>query len=62
MYALAEENQAPSIFKRKNRWGVPFYSLGVSAFPSALAFMFVKVGSDRVSLSLINQIDYIVGV
>ena len=56
MYALAKEKQAPAIFEKKNRWDVPVYSLFVSALPSVLAFMSVKVGAGNV-LSPIGSTD-----
>lgn len=51
MYALAKEGMAPKIFVKKNRWDVPMYALFVSALPSVLAYMSVKVSSNNVPSS-----------
>ncbi|KAF7714021.1 Amino acid/polyamine transporter I family protein [Penicillium ucsense] len=54
LYSLAVSGNAPSIFKTCNRWGVPYYAVGVSALFSLLAYLSVGSGSSVVFNWLIN--------
>jgi amino acid transporter len=44
LYALAEEGHAPHIFTKVNRWGCPYYSLGITWLFCGLAYL--RVSSD----------------
>ncbi|KAB8236586.1 hypothetical protein ETB97_005367 [Aspergillus alliaceus] len=54
LYGLAVSGNAPSIFKACNRWGVPYYAVGVSSLFLFLAYMSVGSGSNTVFNWLIN--------
>jgi amino acid transporter len=54
LYGLAVSGNAPSIFKSCNRWGVPYYAVGVSALFSALAYLSLGSSSSIVFNWLIN--------
>ncbi|KAE8153326.1 amino acid permease/ SLC12A domain-containing protein [Aspergillus avenaceus] len=54
LYGLAVSGNAPSIFKSCNRWGVPYYSVGVSSLFLFLAYLSVGSGSYTVFNWLIN--------
>jgi len=44
LFALAEEGHAPRIFTKVNRWGCPYYSLGITWLFCGLAYL--RVSSD----------------
>lgn len=54
LYALAVSGNAPSFFKTCNRWGVPYYCVGVSALFSLLAYLSVGSSSSTVFGWLVN--------
>ncbi|GAB1198680.1 hypothetical protein APSETT444_008008 [Aspergillus pseudonomiae] len=54
LYSLAVSGNAPSIFKACNRWGVPYYAVGVSSLFLFLAYLSVGSGSNTVFNWLIN--------
>lgn len=39
LYSLAIQGSAPRIFKACNRWGVPYYAVGVSSLFASLAYL-----------------------
>ena len=39
LYSLAVQGSAPSIFKACNRWGVPYYAVGLSSLFTGLAYL-----------------------
>ena len=54
LYGLASDGQAPAIFKRTDKRGVPIYALGFSALFSLLAFMNVSDDSTKVFGYFVN--------
>ena len=44
LYALAEEGHAPRIFTKVNKWGCPYYALGITWLFCGLAYL--RVSSD----------------
>lgn len=48
LLTLAKEGQAPKIFAKCNRWGVPYYSVGLSSLIACLAFLNVSSGTTSV--------------
>ncbi|KAJ5761663.1 Amino acid/polyamine transporter I [Penicillium manginii] len=54
LYSLAMSGNAPSIFKSCNRWGVPYYSVAVSACFSCLAYLSVGNSSSIVFNWFVN--------
>ncbi|PHH51999.1 Dicarboxylic amino acid permease [Ceratocystis fimbriata CBS 114723] len=56
LYALASDGNAPAIFKRTDKSGVPIYALGLSAFIACLAFMNVSDDSKKIFNYLVNLV------
>ncbi|CAL9734815.1 dicarboxylic amino acid permease [Monosporozyma servazzii] len=56
LYSLAIDNKAPKIFATTNRWGIPYYSLGVSVLFCLLAYMSVSSGSAKVFNYFVNVV------
>ncbi|KAH7133158.1 amino acid permease/ SLC12A domain-containing protein [Dactylonectria estremocensis] len=54
LYGLASNGQAPAIFKRTDKRGVPIYALGFSAIFGCLAFMNVADDSKKVFGYFVN--------
>ncbi|KPM43438.1 Dicarboxylic amino acid permease [Neonectria ditissima] len=54
LYGLASNGQAPAIFKRTDKRGVPIYALGFSAVFACLAFMNVSSDSTKVFGYFVN--------
>lgn len=54
LYGLASNGQAPAIFKRTDKRGVPIYALGFSAIFGCLAFMNVASDSQKVFGYFVN--------
>jgi amino acid transporter len=54
LYGLASNDQAPAIFKRTDKRGVPIYALGFSALFGLLAFMNVSDDSTKVFGYFVN--------
>ncbi|KAH6999638.1 amino acid permease [Ilyonectria destructans] len=54
LYGLASNGQAPAIFKRTDKRGVPIYALGFSAIFACLAFMNVASDSQKVFGYFVN--------
>lgn len=54
LYGLASDGQAPAIFKRTDKRGVPIYALGFSALFCLLAFMNVSDDSTKVFGYFVN--------
>ncbi|CAH0040520.1 unnamed protein product [Clonostachys solani] len=54
LYSLAKAGNAPAIFKRTNRWGVPVYALCASITFSFLAYLNVSKGATVVFNWFIN--------
>ncbi|KAH7153277.1 amino acid permease [Dactylonectria macrodidyma] len=54
LYGLASNGQAPAIFKRTDKRGVPIYALGFSAIFACLAFMNVADDSKKVFGYFVN--------
>jgi yeast amino acid transporter len=54
LYGLASDGDAPAIFKRTDRRGVPIYALGVSALFGFLGFMNVRDDSKTVFGYFVN--------
>ncbi|KAL2413512.1 putative proline-specific permease put4 [Exophiala dermatitidis] len=48
LYSLAVQGSAPQIFKRCNKWGVPYMAVGCSALFSALAYLNVASSGAKV--------------
>ncbi|CAG8947872.1 unnamed protein product [Penicillium salamii] len=69
LYGLARDKQAPEIFTRTTRWGVPIYAVGAVSLFCCLAFLNVSSSSGKVFgyfvslstvLGLINWINIII--
>ena len=56
LYSLAIDNKAPKIFAKTNRWGIPYYSLGVSVLFCFLAYMSVSSASAKVFNYFVNVV------
>ncbi|CAB4254172.1 similar to Saccharomyces cerevisiae YPL265W DIP5 Dicarboxylic amino acid permease, mediates high-affinity and high-capacity transport of L- glutamate and L-aspartate [Maudiozyma barnettii] len=56
LYSLAIDNKAPKFLAITNRWGIPYYSLGVSVLFCLLAFMSVSSGSAKVFNYFVNVV------
>ncbi|CCC69807.1 hypothetical protein NCAS_0D02260 [Naumovozyma castellii] len=56
LYSLAIDNKAPKIFARTNRWGIPYYSLGLSVLFCLLAYMSVSSGSAKIFNYFVNVV------
>jgi amino acid transporter len=54
LVALAEEGQAPAIFKKTNRYGIPIYSVAGTAALGLLAFLNLSSEGGRVFNWLLN--------
>ena len=54
LYGLALEGKAPGIFKRVNRFGVPYTALGASVVLACFAFLSIGKGSGKVFQYLSN--------
>jgi yeast amino acid transporter len=54
LYGLASDGDAPAIFRRTNKDGVPLYALGLSACFCLLAFMNVSDDSKKVFTYFVN--------
>ena len=54
LYGLALEGKAPVIFKRVNRFGVPYAALGASALVACFAYISVWEGPRKVFMYLVN--------
>lgn len=54
LYGLASDGDAPAIFRRTNKDGVPLYALGGSAMFCLLAFMNVSTASTKVFGYFVN--------
>jgi yeast amino acid transporter len=54
LYGLASDGDAPAIFRRTNKDGVPLYALGFSAMFCLLAFMNVSDDSKQVFTYFVN--------
>jgi amino acid transporter len=54
LVALAEEGQAPAIFKKTNRWGIPVYSVAGTALIGLFGFLNLSSGGGRVFNWLLN--------
>lgn len=54
LYSLAVSGNAPKIFTRCNRWGLPYYAVAVSALFSLLAYLNVANNTSAVFNWLIN--------
>ena len=56
LYGLAIDGKAPRIFATTNKWGVPYYSLGLSVLFCLLAYMNVSSGSAQVFNYFVNVV------
>lgn len=56
LYSLAIDNKAPKFLATTNRWGIPYYSLGVSVLFCLLAYMSVSSGSAKVFNYFVNVV------
>lgn len=56
LYSLAIDNKAPKIFATTNRWGIPYYSLGVGVLFCLLSYMSVSSGSAKVFNYFVNVV------
>ena len=56
LYGLAKEGDAPSIFARTDRRGVPIYALGLSACIALIAFLNVAESSTKVFNYFVNLV------
>lgn len=56
LYGLASAGEAPAIFKRTDKRGVPIYALGMSALIALLAFMNVSDDSKKVFNYFVNLV------
>lgn len=54
LVALAEEGQAPAIFKRTNRWGIPVYSVAGTAAIGLFGFLNLSSSGGKVFNWLLN--------
>ena len=54
LYGLALEGKAPVVFKRVNRFGVPYTALGASVAVTCFAFLSIGKGSGKVLEYLSN--------
>ncbi|CAI6459680.1 AEL_HP2_G0025660.mRNA.1.CDS.1 [Saccharomyces cerevisiae] len=54
LYGLAADGKAPGIFKRTNRWGIPYYSLSVAVLFGLLSYMNVSSGSAQIFNYFVN--------
>lgn len=54
LLALAEEGQAPAIFKRTNRWGIPIYAVAGTAAFGLLGFLNLSEDGGKVFNWLLN--------
>ncbi|AEO71611.1 4314efd7-4a3b-4626-970c-723050ada24f [Thermothielavioides terrestris] len=54
LVALAEEGQAPALFKKTNRHGIPVFSVAVTAAFGLLAFLNLSAGGGKVFNWLLN--------
>lgn len=54
LYGLALEGKAPRIFKRVNRFGVPYTALGASVVMACFAFLSIGKGTGKVFQYLSN--------
>lgn len=54
LYSIAQKGQAPRIFARTNRFGVPVYAVGISWCIGLLAFLGSSSGSGNVFNFLVN--------
>ncbi|KAL2014221.1 hypothetical protein VTN00DRAFT_1746 [Thermoascus crustaceus] len=54
LYSLAVSNNAPSIFKACNRWGLPYMAVGVSSLFSGLAYLSLGTSSSIVFNWFVN--------
>ncbi|KAL2160273.1 hypothetical protein VTH06DRAFT_1446 [Thermothelomyces fergusii] len=54
LLALAEEGQAPALFKRTNRWGIPVWAVGGTAVFGLLGFLNLSEDGGRVFNWLLN--------
>ncbi|KAI9041792.1 putative amino-acid permease [Aspergillus affinis] len=69
LYGLARDKQAPSIFMKTNRWGVPVYAVTAASLFCCLAFLNVSNSSSKIFgyfvsisivLGLINWVNIII--
>lgn len=56
LYGLAIDGKAPRFLAKTNRWGIPYYSLGVSVMFCFLAYMSVSSASSKVFNYLVNVV------
>ena len=56
LYGLAKEGNAPSIFARTDRRGVPIYALGLSSLIALIAFLNVAQSSTKVFGYFVNLV------
>ncbi|WRT66090.1 uncharacterized protein IL334_003043 [Kwoniella shivajii] len=56
IYSLAQKNQAPAIFKRVNRHGVPWVAVCVTLLVSCLSYLSVSAGTVKVLNWWINLV------
>ncbi|EED78597.1 predicted protein [Postia placenta Mad-698-R] len=56
LYGLALQGQAPAVFARVNRMGVPYVALGLCTCFSGLAFLNVSAGSSKVFGWFVNLV------
>ena len=54
LYGLALEGKAPAVFRRVNRFGVPYTALGASVAVACFAFLSIGKGSGKVLEYLSN--------
>lgn len=62
LYSLALSGNAPKVFGRCNRWGVPYYAVGATSLVGLLAYMNVSHNASTVFgwlVSLINEAGFI---
>ncbi|CAK7896042.1 probable lysine/arginine permease Can2p [[Candida] anglica] len=55
LYGLARNNQAPKIFTKVNRMGVPYYAVGMSSLFGLLAYLNISSASSNVFTWLSNM-------
>ncbi|KAF4336721.1 proline-specific permease (proline transport) [Fusarium beomiforme] len=57
LYTLAKAGNAPSILRRCNRYGIPYYSVSITASLGCLAYLSLSRNSQKVFGWLINTIN-----
>ena len=56
LYSLAIDGKAPKILATTNKWGIPYYSMGVCVLFCLLSYMNVSSGSAEVFVYFVNVV------